>query len=210
MADASIKKLARQYKSHNLASALWLVTLSMLFNLVIASIIGYKVIYPTERAFFTTTYNSIGHRIVALDQPNQSDSAVIDWAAQTALATYTFNWDNWQTQLLRSAQQYFTEQGWQTFLSEFQASNTLSNVIGKKLIVSSVVVRRPIILQKGPLLGTYTWRIQMPVLISYQGPGEIRDETLIVTMLITRMSTLENPRGIGVAQFLARPAVGVV
>lgn len=89
-----------------------------------------------------------------------------------------------------------------------QQSNNLEAVKAKKLIVSAVATRAPIILQKGLLNGLYSWRIQMPILVTYQSASEFSQQNNVVTMLITRVSTLNSPRGIGIAQFVVGPAAG--
>ena len=91
-----------------------------------------------------------------------------------------------------------------------QQSNNLDAVKAKKLIVSAVATRAPIILQKGILNGKYAWRVQMPILVTYQSASEFSQQNNVVTMLITRVSTLNSPRGIGISQFVVGPASGGV
>ena len=83
-------------------------------------------------------------------------------------------------------------------------------VKAKKLIVSAVATRAPVILQKGILNGRFAWRVQMPVLVTYQSASEFTQQSNVVTMLISRVSTLNSPRGIGISQFVVGPAVGGV
>jgi intracellular multiplication protein IcmL len=75
-------------------------------------------------------------------------------------------------------------------------------VLAKKLVVSAVATGAPVILQQGLLFGTYTWRVQLPVLVTYQSASEFSQQTVTITMLITRVSTLTTPKGIGIAQFI--------
>ena len=89
-----------------------------------------------------------------------------------------------------------------------QESNNLDAVKAKKLIVSAVATRAPIILQKGILNSRYSWRVQMPILVTYQSASEFSQQNNVVTMLITRVPTLNSPRGIGIAQFVVGPASG--
>jgi intracellular multiplication protein IcmL len=71
-----------------------------------------------------------------------------------------------------------------------------------------VATRAPIILEKGMLSGRYSWRVQMPILVTYQSASEFTQQNIVVTMLITRISTIESPRGIGIAQIIVGPASG--
>ncbi|MCK1862760.1 DotI/IcmL/TraM family protein, partial [Legionella pneumophila] len=45
------------------------------------------------------------------------------------------------------------------------------------------------------LNGRYSWRVQMPILVTYQSASEFTQQNNVVTMLITRVSTLNSPRG---------------
>ena len=50
----------------------------------------------------------------------------------------------------------------------------------------------------------------MPILVTYQSASEFTQQNNIVTILITRVSTLNYPRGIGISQFIVGPANGGV
>jgi intracellular multiplication protein IcmL len=179
--------------------------LSILLNFSLGGILWYLVSHPPEPKYFATTINGRITPLVPLDQPNQADSSVLQWANQAAIASYTYNFVNYQ-QELQAASEFFTPEGWSNFLTALQSSNNLDAVKVKKLIVSAVATRAPIILQKGILDGRYAWRVQMPVLVTYQSPNQFAQQNNVVTMLITRVSTLNNPRGIGIAQFIVAPA----
>lgn len=179
--------------------------LSLVANFILAVILGYLITHPPAPKYFATSINGRITPLFALDEPNQSDSAVLQWANQAAIAAFTYNFVNYHSELQASSG-FFTADGWDQFLSALQASNNLNAVKAKKLIVSAVATRAPIILQKGLLNGRYSWRVQMPILVTYQSASEFSQQNNVVTMLITRVSTLNSPRGIGIAQFVVGPA----
>ena len=165
--------------------------------------------HPPAPKYFATSINGRITPLFPLNEPNQSDSAVLQWANQAAIAAFTYNFVNYRTELQASSG-FFTSDGWDQFLSALQQSNNLDAVKAKKLIVSAVATRAPIILQKGLLNGNYAWRVQMPLLVTYQSASEFSQQNNVVTMLITRVSTLNSPRGIGISQFVVGPANGGV
>ena len=73
-----------------------------------------------------------------------------------------------------------------------------------------MATRAPVILQKGPLAGRYAWRIQIPILITYQSASEFKQVNNVVTILVKRVSTRETPRGIGIAQYMVNRAAQIV
>ena len=182
---------------------------SMVANFVLASMLVYIILHPPAPKYFATSINGRITPLFPLNEPNQSDSAVLQWANQAAIAAFTYNFVNYRTELQASSG-FFTSDGWDQFLTALQQSNNLDAVKAKKLIVSAVATRAPIILQKGILNGKYAWRVQMPILVTYQSASEFSQQNNVVTMLITRVSTLNSPRGIGISQFVVGPASGGV
>lgn len=179
--------------------------LSVVMNVVLGGVLWYLISHPPAPKYFATTINGRITQLVPLDRPNQADSSVLQWANQAAIAAFTYNFVNYQ-QELQSASEFFTPKGWREFLRALDSSNNLEAVKTKKLIVSAVATRAPIILQKGILDGRYAWRVQIPILVTYQSPNEFAQQNNVVTMLITRVSTLNNPRGIGISQFIVAPS----
>ncbi len=181
------------------------VLISGLVNIILGAMLTFIVRNPPAPKYFATSINGRITPLFPLNEPNQSDSAVLQWANQAAIAAFTYNFVNYRSELQASSG-FFTADGWTQFLNALQDSNNLDAVKAKKLVVSAVATRAPIILQKGLLNGVYAWRVQMPILVTYQSASEFSQQSNVVTMLITRISTLNSPRGIGIAQFVVGPA----
>jgi intracellular multiplication protein IcmL len=194
-------KMQNSFYRDSYFKVMFVLLLSIAINFGLASTVAFMVLHPPKPKFFATSVNGRITPLFPLDEPNQSDSAVLQWANQAAIAAYTYNFVNYR-QELEAASGYFTEDGWGEFIDALKSSNTLKTVREKKLIVSAVATRAPIILQKGPLTGRYAWRIQMPILVTYQSASELTNTNSVVTMLVTRISTLKSIRGIGVSQFI--------
>lgn len=207
MADDALAavKLRNAFYRDGQRKLMLILLMSLVANLVIAALLGYLITHPPKPKYFATSINGRITPLFALDEPNQSDSAVLQWANQAAIAAFTYNFVNYRNELQASSG-FFTSQGWNQFLSALEDSNNLEAVKAKKLIVSAVATSAPIILQKGVLSGRYSWRVQMPILVTYQSASEFSQQRNVVTMLITRISTLNSPRGIGIAQFVVGPA----
>lgn len=188
---------------------LFVLLLSVALNFGLISTLLYMLTHPPKPKYFATSINGRITPLSPLDMPNQSDSAVLQWANEAAIAAYTYNFVNY-TNELQSASRYFTRTGWGQFLTALSNAGSLEIVKQKKLIVSAVATRSPIILQKGPLNGHYAWRIQMPLMVTYQSASDFMQNNVVVTMLVRRVSTLETPRGIGISQFIVNQAGTIV
>ncbi|MCX7091315.1 MAG: type IVB secretion system apparatus protein IcmL/DotI [Legionellales bacterium] len=182
---------------------------SISVNIILAGLLAYLITHPPAPRYFATSINGRITPITALNAPNQSDSAILQWANQAAIAAFSYNFVNYRSELIASSG-FFTAEGWDQFISALAASNNLEAVKAKKLVVSAVATMAPVILQKGILNSRYAWRIQMPILVTYQSASEFSQQNLVVTMLVTRVDPLNFPRGIGISQFVSAPASGTV
>jgi intracellular multiplication protein IcmL len=211
MADDALTTvtLRNQFYRDSYRRVLMALLMSLMINFGLGSLLIYMVTHPPAPKYFATSINGRITPLTPLGEPNQSDSAVLQWANTAAIATFTYNFVNYR-QELQAASEFFTPDGWRDFLDALKSTNNLEAVKAKKLIVSAVATRAPIVLQKGILGGRYSWRVQMPILVTYQSASEFSQERDMVTMLITRISTLNSPRGIGIAQFVVEPASGTI
>lgn len=194
-------KMSNTFYQDSYPKVLFVLLLSIVINFALASTVIYMVMNPPKAKYFATSIEGRITPLFPLDKPNQSDSAVLQWANQAAIASYTYNFVNYREEL-KAASGYFTNSGWDQFKEALNNSGSLQVVRDKKLIVSAVATRAPIILQKGPLGGRYAWRVQMPLKVTYQSASTFRQIDSVVTLLITRVSTLNSVRGIGISQFI--------
>ncbi len=186
-----------------------ILVLSIAVNMILSGLLFYMISHPPMPKYFATSINGRITPLTPMNEPNQSDSSILQWANQAAIAAFSYNFVNYRAEL-QSASGYFTADGWENFLSALKDSNNLASVRAKKLVVSAVATSAPVFLQKGLVNGRYSWRVQMPVLVTYQSASEFTQQNLTVTMLVTRVSTLNSPRGIGIAQFISAPSSGVL
>ncbi|MBL7479610.1 type IVB secretion system apparatus protein IcmL/DotI [Legionella bononiensis] len=205
----TVVALRNQFYKDSQRKVILALLIAIVVNFVLGSLLVYIITHPPAPRYFATTINGRITPLFPLNEPNQSDSAVLQWANQAAIAAFTYNFVNYRDELQASSG-FFTADGWDQFLNALQSSNNLDAVKAKKLIVSAVATRAPIILQKGVLNGSFSWRVQMPILVTYQSASEFTQQNNVVTMLITRVSTLNSPRGIGISQFVVGPASGGV
>ncbi len=154
--------------------------------------------------YFATTSDGKLIALTPLSQPNLSTNALLQWATEAATSAYTFNFVNYR-KALQDVRIYFTATGYQNFLKALQDSSNLQAVQTKKLVVSSVPTGAPIILKEGLTAdGVYAWQVQLPMLLTYQSASEQYRQNIILTMLISRVPTLDSPKGVGIASFVVR------
>jgi intracellular multiplication protein IcmL len=209
VADAiEIVKSRNDFYRDNYRKVVTALLLSAFIIFILALALIYVVLNPPAPKYFATSTDGRIVNLIPLDQPNLSDAALLQWANTAAVAAYSYNFVNYR-QALQDATAYFTPEGQDSFLSAVRSSNNLEAVISKKLVVSAVATGAPVILQKGILAGQFTWKVQIPLLVTFQSASQVSQQSVTVTLLIVRMSTLSSARGIGIAQFIVAGSGGV-
>lgn len=203
-----VVKLRNEFYRDNYRKVVAALLFSFFIILVLAAALFYIATHPPAPRYFAASNDGHIVPLVPFTQPNLSDATVLEWSNTAATAAYNYNFVNYR-QALQQAADYFTPEGKQMFFSAIKSSNNLQAVISKKLIVSAVATGVPVILEQGLLAGRYTWKVQIPMLITFQSASQFSQQSVTVTMLVVRVSTLTSPRGIGIAQFIVSGGGGI-
>ncbi len=169
--------------------------------LIAAIIVQISMTQPQDR-FFATTADGRLIRMVPLNQPDLKDSALISWTSKAAADVMTFGFHDYQ-QRLQEASSYFTRRGWQSFSEALEKARILETVEKNQQIVTAAPQRAPIILQQGVKNGVYQWVVELPLIVTYQAGSTTQNTNLKVRMIIVRVSTLDNPYGVGIQQWIS-------
>lgn len=171
-------------------------------NFILVLVIFYLIANePTPQYFATNTEGKITP-LYPLSEPMMAPTELLQWASRAAVTAYTYNFVDYRN-ALQNAQNDFTPDGWTYFESALKESRQLEMVIAKKLVVSAVATAAPTIIEQGPINGRYAWKVQMPLLVTYQSASEQTQQPVIVTMVISRVPTVNMPRGIAIASFVS-------
>jgi len=193
--------LRNAFYRDNYRKLVFILTLGFIAIVILAAGLLYSLTHPPEPRYFAVSQEGRIIPLVPLKEPNLSNAALLQWATQASVAAFSYNYVNYR-EAIQASRDNFTDKGWQTFASAFNASNNLSAVIAKKLIVSAVPIGVPVIIEQGLKYGVYAWRVQIPLLVTYQSPSDLISDKFRVDLLIVRQSTLQSVRGIAIAQFV--------
>lgn len=178
---------------------------SILFTYVIAILVFMViVVYATrpKEQYYLEAPNGVSTEVFPLSEPNVTPSAIVKWATLAATSAYTIDFYHYQTNI-DALREFFTVEGYQNYLQSLEASGSVARIVSDKLIQSAVATDTAVILQEGMMRGLYTWRIQVPILVTYQGASTTSSQkNLAVSLLVTRVPTDIAPKGIGIAQIV--------
>ena len=200
-------RLRNNFYRDNYRRVLATLLIMVLVNVLLVVVICFEITHPTPSKYFATSAEGRIIPLHSLDQPVVTQSALLQWAARAGVAAYTYNFVDYRAQL-QEASDYFTPQGWTNFEDALKGSRNLETVLTRKLVVTAVPTGAPIILDQAPINGRYAWKVQMPILVTYQSASTTYQQPLIISMLVTRVPDVDKPDGIAIAQFVASQQSG--
>lgn len=159
---------------------------------------------PVQIRYFASTPEGRISEILPTNLPIQSINEVLTWGTQAVTQSFTLAFANYQQQL-DDDQVNFTEAGWIGFQRALKQNKLLDTVISQQLVTSVVPTAAPVITSQGLMDGNhYGWHVQLPILISFESASARNSQTMTVDMVIVRRPETENPRGLGIAQIIAK------
>ncbi|MGL3709425.1 type IVB secretion system apparatus protein IcmL/DotI [Leptospirillum ferriphilum] len=163
--------------------------------------LGWAVLHKRP-VYFAATNDGRILPLVALSRPAMEDRTVVSWATTVATAAYSYDFVNWR-KALSGLSTDFTKEGFSSFIGSLKSSGNLKLVEENRMVASAVPTEAGVVVAKGLLKGIYVWKIQVPILVTYQAARSSVSQNLLVTLLVVRRSVLSHPKGLAVAQFLA-------
>lgn len=182
--------------------------MSIIFLLACVLIGGIAMVrYDLQGAPETHAVNvskKTSEQIIVLPYPHQSFSNVSNWAIDAVTSAYSFDFTDFDKQV-QEAGYYFTSDGFQSYKDALTINGVRQSVIDKKLQVSIVPMQDPVFVNMGSFGGTEFWRIRIPVLISAFGGKEPQTQKMQVEILVLRVPSYQNHKGLAIAQFNMTP-----
>src|SRR5579872_2118197 len=154
------------FYANSYRSLMIILMVEIILVLVLVTVVLYQVFHRPLPFFSAIAANKQRMELTASYEPNLLPNTLLTWASKAAVAAYTFDFAHYDEQI-RHARPYFTDAGWNGYLAS--TSQLIQSIIQKQLTVNGVVVGSPVISNQGMLPGRgYTWRIQIPFLVTYQ------------------------------------------
>lgn len=192
------------YRDHYRRALKFVVMLSV-SAVILTAVLAYQCLRTPTLKYYATTTEGRVIPLYSLSQPVITNSYLLQWASLAARGAFNLDFTHYQAQMAQ-AKPYFTSDGWQKFSAAMKSSGLLDTVINKKLIMSAVVAKAPVILFRGVVQGRFTWRIQLPLLVNFESASENSSaQHWLVTMNIQRVPTLTAPKGIEISDFAVTP-----
>lgn len=159
---------------------------------------------PVEIRYFATDSAGQIRELAALDRPIQSKVEVVNWTANAVADAFTFNFANYR-ETFEQAKNNFTEPGWKGFQTALTARKILEDITNNKYVSSAAIREAPVVVQEGIADGSrWGWKIEVPLVVTYESASTHTTQTFVAEVVVVRRPESENPRGLGIAQIIAK------
>ncbi len=142
--------------------------------------------------------------MVPLDQPLLTQDGLLTWASNAITGAMSLNFLEWREKL-ESIRPHFEDEAFKSFLASLKSSGILEMIQDKRLSASAVATRAPVIIASGLVGGRATWKIEFPLIVSYESSQGVEStQKLLATVLVCRASTARTPRGVVIQQVVLK------
>ncbi len=176
--------------------------------LAIAGLVGDRIWrdhHPPPERFFYTDGKGTPYEIAALDAPVMSDADLLTWTLRSVVAAYSVNFAEYPDQLSRAAA-HFTTSGWNGFGAAFVTTGNFEKIKRARLTVTAQPEKTAIISDQQVIGGRRTYKVELPLLVTYMNENQTTPQHLNVTAIVVRVPVMDHPDGIAIDQFNAPPA----
>ncbi len=167
--------------------------------MVWVGIVLFQVYHRPLPSFYATQPNGQRMTLQPQDLPNMVSDTILHFACKAAVAAYTFDFVNYKAEI-GLARTYFTDAGWDDYLNS--VAGVVRGIAQNKLFVTGVVNGTPVISNQGDIDGVYSWRVQIPFLVTYQSAQTAEQRKFTVLITVVRVPTVDDPLGIGIDQLV--------
>lgn len=207
----TIKNRAKFYKdgetsakriNHMLAAGL---VISILFSVVV-------VAAPPAERYIPMGPGCAVQEIIPLDKPYLTTADVIEYAADTAIGSYTFSAANFSRDL-GSTKKRFTPEGWSEWNDAITANGVLNYVVRHAAMVTAytsdeapVVVNEGLGIASGNYADRYAWEVKVPFRVTYLSANNKVPQQLEARVIVIRRPYSDDPffKGLGVTSLIVR------
>ena len=142
--------------------------------------------------------------LIPLDKPVLTPQGLLNWVTETITNSVSLDFLEWREKLSR-VRENFEDEAFKSFLASLNSSGVLDMIRDKRLSVSAVVTRAPVITASGLVGGKATWKIEFPMIVSYESSQGVEStQNLMATVLVCRAPTVTTPRGVVIQQVVLK------
>lgn len=185
-------------RSMNLSSGLVAVCL------VFGGYVCWREIQPPPVKYFASTPDFDPIPMTPLDEPVMTNSAVVQWTVDAALAAYNMDFLKYQQQS-EAAKANFLTVAWNGWGGSYIENRNLEKLRQAGMVAKANTHWPAAIRREAVVNGRRTWEVEFPMDLAFINSNGGVPERRWVTVVVTRTPDPRYPRRIAIAQLVDRP-----
>ena len=181
--------------AHSLRVAMLSIAVAILSLIVMIGAITMK----SDPKFFAVDPDGRVTQLHPLDHPVLSSNQMVTWTVDNLTNALSIDFLRYREQL-RDIEPYFTPEGYAAFLNAYKDSGNLDLVINNRYIVQAILNGTPIITGEGVIRGVYTWRMNIPLQISFHAGARTTNQNVTAQVVVRRVHPNRNQGGLAIHQ----------
>jgi intracellular multiplication protein IcmL len=133
--------------------------------------------------------------------PYISEADLIQWVSMVIPNAFTFDFVNYTTEL-NNVRANFSENGWLKYSDILNTYINANKVTNLKLYITASSDRAPKIIKQNLLDGKYSWWVEVPLSLRFRNNDKSSDTQLMLNVLVSRISTLNDLLGVTIENIL--------
>lgn len=187
------------YRDNYRTTIKWLAVMSVVC-VGLTAVLAYLSMTMRDTRYYATTSTGVVTPLHSLNEPVVTDKYMLQWSALAVRSLFNLDFVHYQEQL-DQAKTNFTAAGWKNVDDALKTSGFLASITDNKLEANAVISGPAVVLNTAVYHGRYTWRVQMPVLVTYTSASESKRTRFMVTMNVQRVPVLNAYKGIQISDF---------
>lgn len=181
---------------------------SVAANVILAASLGsmswiFFTTYPKYRYIPVTNAGAICE-VSTENNPRVTPAHIMDWASNTAVQSYSYNYVDWRDTLERVGNTWYTQTGKVAFRRAMAESSNLERIRRGRYIVRATVARTPIL----KTTNKDSWVVEVPLLLDFftgDSNNPITSQKYLADVTVVRVPiTSSNLRGIATESLVIR------
>lgn len=197
---AAARNLSFERSAHHGWRRIAFVLLAVNVALTVA-LVGAVGFYEPNYITIAATPDGRVYEAQTLKQPVRTAAALQNWVVTAVTEAYTFGHHDFRMRL-NAAREYFTPEGYESFMSELVRTLYLDRIRNNFQVASAVAQGAAVIRDSGVYGERLGWKLEFPVLFTFHAGKKEASTRVVAQVLVMRVPFDERASGLGIEQLL--------
>ena len=209
-------KFVRQPHGHEMVteSRLWYYeqykrSVAIVFGLLVVTGLSIclnvaQFIFQPSPKYFALSEDLRVIELSPTNEPNITQEKLINWVSETVCRTFTLDFLNYR-QTLMDVRPNYHKGAYKSILRSLEGSGNLEMVKVKRLVSRATLSGTPVIVKDGVVKGHMMWKLELPMLVSYESSNGIEaTQSVVGSVIVRREDQRQVPRGVLIYQVVLK------